>query len=577
MHFDTQNIFSFYFSKMRTRGYNQVGEHFGGDAVESFASYLTWMSKNSGRRHFRMGLNSAFDKDIPFGNDVMTHLRITSKEDMTQLGKTFINMKFTGIAHLTKDYTTTDEEYKDTNKIAICFKNAAEVIRQIEIDNNGVDSGYLQQYATIESFAYHTYDPRSQKNNRKFTHSLYSNVQKFDNSICGTYLNLSDFVGSAGNYQQPFEINCVIPVSDLLGLQYFEDWPSFLGDIVMKFYISERGLVYTQLDPQKTSNKLNTISDGNVGGDPGVLEGFNPYYYSRKFAQIGTKSSLIRVITSAGVPTYTIDTLSVTDFQCVECYCNTYGYGLSPSILGQLRNMISPEHPLKIPAQEIFPKNFGNSNEGGINSDFSTVLHNVSDVILVFPKSPTALTCYENPMMKNLQLNIDNKLYPEKPFSTIGGRFFQSMINASDLDSVLECTDEYEDSLTRSLNQDDGSRNYNSYKDITSFLCTIQTERNATGIFFDGLESGNSNVKVALHCDPIWSGEDSEGFKRDTYFFCDVNLYDFDDTVHPPPAQAWFCRKTFWQVDPVNSLRYIKNAVPPELQSEADILISRNI
>jgi hypothetical protein len=50
-------------------------------------------------------------------------------------------------------------------------------------------------------------------------------------------------------------------------------------------------------------------------------------------------------------------------------------------------------------------------------------------------------------MLKNLQLNIDNRPYPEKAISTIGGRFFQMMLNASDLDGAFECTDEYEDSL----------------------------------------------------------------------------------------------------------------------------------
>jgi hypothetical protein len=115
------------------------------------------------------------------------------------------------------------------------------------------------------------------------------------------------------------------------------------------------------------------------------------------------------------------------------------------------------------------------------------------------------------------------------------------------------------------------------FSDQTDFLCTIQTERNATGIFFDGLESGNSNVKVAIHSDPIWTGDDSNGNKRDTYYYCDPDWENPDWTIHPPAPQAWFCRKTYWQVDPVNGLRYIKNAVPPELQSESDILISRNL
>jgi hypothetical protein len=137
------------------------------------------------------------------------------------------------------------------------------------------------------------------------------------------------------------------------------------------------------------------------------------------------------------------------------------------------------------------------------------------------------------------------------------------MLNASDLDGAYECTDEYEDSLTRPLNTDDGTRYDGPYKDQTSFICTIQTERNADGCFFDGLESGNANVRVAIHSDPIWiDGEN-------TYWIPDPN-------IHPPPPQAWFCQKSYWTCDPISGLNYIKSGVPSHLASDDDQTITRN-
>jgi hypothetical protein len=218
-----------------------------------------------------------------------------------------------------------------------------------------------------------------------------------------------------------------------------------------------------------------------------------------------------------------------------------------------------------IPTQFIYPKDFGAATETGIDSDFSTALHNVSDVILVFPKRALDLTCYENPMLLNLQLNINNRLYPEKAVSTIGGRFFQMMLNASDLEGAFECTDEYEDSLTRPLNDDAGIRYDGCFRDQTSFICTIQTERNAEGCFFDGLESGNANVRVAIHGDPIEAGDN-------TYWVPDK----LRPTEHPLPPQAWFCQKSYWRCDPVNGLIYMKSGVPSNLASEADQTITRN-
>jgi hypothetical protein len=199
------------------------------------------------------------------------------------------------------------------------------------------------------------------------------------------------------------------------------------------------------------------------------------------------------------------------------------------------------------------------------DSDYSTALDNVSDVIVVSPKNPQYLACYENPMLKNLQLNIDNKLYPEKAISIICGRFFQMILNASDLDGAFECTDEYEDSLTRPLHADDGEQYEGPFKDQASFICTIQTERNAEGCFFDGLETGNANVRVAIHGDPIYL--DAEN----TYW---IPNSDAPDT-HPPP-RAWFGQKSYSSCDPVNGLNYIKSGVPSNLASDDDQTITRN-
>jgi hypothetical protein len=153
-----------------------------------------------------VGLTSASDKDVPFNTQTMTHLRITSKEDMTQLSKSFISLKYTGIASLNQSYAGIDVSFSNTFNVFVGYKNASDSIRQLEFDNNCRDTGYLQLHQARESFAYHTYDPKSQKNNKKFSHSLYKNVHNYDNSICGKYLNLEDFAaGGNGHYSQPFE------------------------------------------------------------------------------------------------------------------------------------------------------------------------------------------------------------------------------------------------------------------------------------------------------------------------------------------------------------------------------------
>jgi hypothetical protein len=218
---------------------------------------------------------------------------------------------------------------------------------------------------------------------------LYKNVHGYDNSICGKYLNLRDFVGDGnGNYSQPFEFTAIIPLQDLLAIQCFEDWPSFLGDITAKFFITEKSLVYTSVDPLKVS-MLNEVCLSDNKSTVGDISSSSPYLYSHKFSQSGTKSLLVRTVDVNGVGLASSDVMTVSNFHCTECYCNTYGYGygLVGGVLKQLYSMITPENPLLIPTQFIYPKDFGNSTANGIDSDFSTALHNVSDVIVVFPKN----------------------------------------------------------------------------------------------------------------------------------------------------------------------------------------------
>jgi hypothetical protein len=133
-------------------------------------------------------------------------------------------MTVKGTAHVAHNYTNTTNAYKSSNKIFLGFKNSSEIFERLRFESNGNDTSYQQPHAIREQFAYHTYDSKIQKNNLKFTHSLYSNVQKYDNSICGTYLTLSDFaLNPAGDYTKDFTINMIIPLADILALQCFED------------------------------------------------------------------------------------------------------------------------------------------------------------------------------------------------------------------------------------------------------------------------------------------------------------------------------------------------------------------
>ena len=160
------------------------------------------------------------------------------------------------------------------------------------------------------------------------------------------------------------------------------------------------------------------------------------------------------------------DTFTCISFTITELKCSSYGYKVNPSIIKELSTLFNPSNPYIIPAEFVDIKKFSQGSDGSsIDTDFSNALYNCTDAIFTFPKDPISITCYENPMLRNLQLTIDGKFYPVKSIETVGERFFNIALTASNLEENDKCTEEYEDSLTRPLNDDAGTRFPRTWKD----------------------------------------------------------------------------------------------------------------
>ncbi|KAA6359989.1 MAG: hypothetical protein EZS28_044484, partial [Streblomastix strix] len=129
--------------------------------------------------------------------------------------------------------------------------------------------------------------------------------------------------------------------------------------------------------------------------------------------------------------------------------------------------------------------------------------------------------------------------FPDMPMNTLDQQFFQMQLNASNLDLLFEATDEFEDALTTPRNT--ASRRLNPHTDLTSFMITLQCERNSNGaLTFDGLDTKNQNVSVELRGGPIYQGE------TDCYYNVDLM------GKRPPPPILCTMHDTFWLFGPAN-------------------------
>ncbi|KAA6399558.1 MAG: hypothetical protein EZS28_004912 [Streblomastix strix] len=130
-------------------------------------------------------------------------------------------------------------------------------------------------------------------------------------------------------------------------------------------------------------------------------------------------------------------------------------------------------------------------------------LSHVADFCLQFLKDARATTCLENPCYQDMQVTTCGRNFPDMPMNTLDQQFFQLQLNASNLDLLFEAIDEFEDALTTPRNI--ATRRLNPHTDLTSFLITLQSERNSNGaLIFDGLYTQNQNTSVELRGAPIY-------------------------------------------------------------------------
>ncbi|KAA6403841.1 MAG: hypothetical protein EZS28_000634 [Streblomastix strix] len=134
--------------------------------------------------------------------------------------------------------------------------------------------------------------------------------------------------------------------------------------------------------------------------------------------------------------------------------------------------------------------------------------------------------------------------FPDIPTKTLDQQFFQMQLNANNLDLLFEVIDEFQDALTTSRNT--ASRRLNPQTDLTSFMITLQRERNSNGaLTFDGLDTQNQNGSVELRGAPIYQGH------IDSYYNIDL----IGKTPHRPIKDT--IHDSFWQFGQANGGLYI--------------------
>ena len=542
-----------------------ISRRIGGDVFESFQALDRTIKKNDGIRSFSIKTNSCYDSDAPVTEGTQTHIRITNNfHDINQISESYLRCKW-------KIKGTVGNNITYANggtplKLFVGWKNSNECIRQLEVENNNVDCEYLQTESMKEGCAYSAYMPDEKKKNRRYTHSRWEDVEMGVPGVCGTYIDLDTAIDTTVNNTlrnasgSEFSFETIIPITDLLAFQAFDEWPGNLGDIVLKLYFSRQSMVYAFCDPQKVNEAKSFWKRGNDAANNsitswGAEDIAHKIPYTRGFVQNGQQSMQLRTVDGNDInnDAYGAQTITITELKLENLYCDVYGYNVTQECKRNVAALFTPDHPMIIPAQHLDVKQMPKLNcTGAYDADFTYALHNVTDFIVVWPRRNSDQTCFYNPMLQSLQLRVDGKLFPtHKLENTWDYRFYTMMMRASDLDNYYEADKSYSQSLLTKITDHQWDVKYCCPYDISTFLCTFQAERNTAGYCFDGIETGNQAVNIALS------------------YKCENGQTWFDQN-HSTAPQIWFCRDTYWTCDATNGLKYHKTGTPPLYASAED-------
>ena len=546
---------------------------------------------NSGDNTFSTFSEEFHEKDIPLPIGEKTHIMLTHpNHTISQIEKSFISMEIEfevgfekeidGLNWIFNAATEESPRWIPSDKNEICqifvgFKDAVEIISECRFFCDGkLISEYYQNEMIRESFAYNSIRTRDTKITSPHSHSLWENVSMMSPNVCGCYIPLQNLVWYADHTRRwvPIKMELIIPFTDQLVLQAWRLYPNALiGEIVEEIRTSLDGLVWCQIPPSNVA-ELKRFWENNAD-----VYTFHPdVIIPKRFVQIEQEGKIVGNFNDfVSKDNLTFQNTLMNNALIVnqnkkpmimKGRTNCFGFGVKPEVVDELMTTFNQE--MYIPAQELTRHIFEQKHtEKGIVCSKIVPLRNATNITMMFPRHYNDITCYQNPMYKNVQLQIDKKVYPQQEFeNTWDGRFVQYQLYANELDGI-EATNELMESISRPLNNvydHSLKRFYSGTFDNTSFGLNFQLERSNAGYVFDGIDTGCRGVKIEFHGDRIDVGENVRLEKNDTYLYpeTDEKGNPTDNQPQLPPPEMWICSDTYWSWSVENGVEYHKDGVP---------------
>lgn len=472
----------------------------------------------------------------PIGPGQFTRLKLTDSScQITSFENSFIQLEISAtynIRHISTTaegsdnfFTRIESDYRsvagnigiqllDVPFFYVGFKSGLQCIDHYRFYNSFHAGPLCEQSQAIYESAL-TYMTKAQEEieGKIARYAVEDEINNCKEDIPGFYITLRDLYNArdTNTIQKTFTVN--IPYDDLAPLQFFKNYPNVIcGDLQIEFKINNnKNMVIFPLDFETAVKKYmrdNTaVRDYNEehDRDGGVTllyaslqhklkqcftnlgDTCRTYYYYPCFDSFNNLStakqdSIFNFIPEIWELTCTCGPLTL---KSAKSFINCYN--IPHESHEKLRNLLTSTK-IYIPAQRIDQYTFSQlPTVSSMNCNTTQSFVNCSSLAFTWPRTPNELTCSVNPRMTSIQLQVDNKTYPDKPFDTRSFEHSNYILTNLMFDDFFKPNKGLERSLSKRIETEDN----------TNYTFVVSLERlDSSPFVFEGLTKDNCYITL---------------------------------------------------------------------------------
>ena len=500
-------------TNLREREHRSIGE----DVYEYYQSLTDKVTGGEFQNVSFLSFDSS-EPPCPVGPGQFTRLKLTDSScQITSFENSFIQLEIKTTLHircgrpenLTEISRVVSEDFmnffKDIPVIFIGFKSGIHAIDHYRFYNSFHAGPLCEQSQAIYENALLTMTKSQEEITNKIQkYAIPEELDEGKMDVPGVFLTYNELC-TLKTKEVTFKVN--IPYDDFAPLQFFKNYPnSICGDLQLEFKINNnKNMVFYPLN-------VSTMIKRKLKRDPTIMNLFGDMtnynktveqitnYFARAeydgqkmftncgdefeflnlpSASAGLKDTMDYLGTPVGITPGTLTLQSAKSF--INCY------NIPHDRHEQLRDLLSSTK-IYIPGQRIDQYTFSQTpTVSSMNCNTTQSLVNCSALAFIWPRSPNELTCSVNPCLSSIQLQIDNKTYPDKPFSTTSSEHASYILSNLMFDDFFSPNKSLEKSLSTQK----------EYDDSTNYVFIVSLERlDSSPFVFEGLTKDNCYITL---------------------------------------------------------------------------------